>query len=230
LRYCPKCNTFKTLIDKSLDNQDKETTMTSNSLIDFSKTRNRVRLFLTVLFIFLIVTNSCPLQAQVPKVKPVLPLSQGTDGRLIYTSDERGNRVPDFSYCGYKASEQAIPQVSVQVVVPAKEGDATLRIQSALDYVASLLPDRDGFRGTVLLGKGIHSVEGGLKINASGVVLRGSGMGADGTVLIASGQDRRTLITVSGKNNMTLSAELKISDSYVPVNAVRFRVEKPGNM
>ena len=162
-----------------------------------------------------------------PKVKPVPPVSLGTDDRLAYTTDVRGNRVPDFSYCGYKASEQTIPQVPVRVVVPAKEGDATLRIQSALDYIASLLPDKNGFRGAVLLGKGIHSVEGGLKINASGLVLRGSGMGADGTVLIASGQDRRTLISVSGKNDNLLSTEVKITNAYVPVNAFRFKVAKP---
>jgi len=25
-------------------------------------------------------------------------------GRLVYTPDEQGNRVPDFSYCGYEQS------------------------------------------------------------------------------------------------------------------------------
>lgn len=178
-----------------------------------------------LLFIFLfsgtIVFASAPIA---PKLKPIPPIVLGADGHLVYTTDTQGNRIPDFSYCGYLASEQAIPTVPVRVVVPATEGDATLRIQSALDYIASLPTDKDGFRGAVLLGKGIHSVEGSLRINASGVVLRGSGTGSNGTVLLAAGTDRRTLIRISGKNDQKLSPEIKINRSYVPVNAMKFQL------
>ena len=76
------------------------------------------------------------LPAQKPE-KPVVPLSFER-GKLIYTADPNGDRIPDFSYCGYKASEQPIPTTPVKVIVPVTKGDATLRIQSALDYVASL--------------------------------------------------------------------------------------------
>jgi hypothetical protein len=62
------------------------------------------------------------------------------------------------------ASEQAIPNVPVRVVVPVKPGDATLRIQSALDYVAALPAGADGIRGAVLLNKGLYQVNGSLKI------------------------------------------------------------------
>ena len=62
-------------------------------------------------------------------------------GQLVYTSDQLGNRIPDFSYCGYMASEKPIPTVAVKVIVPVVKGDATLRIQAALDYVASLPVD-----------------------------------------------------------------------------------------
>lgn len=162
-----------------------------------------------------------------PGPRPLPPVSAGNDGRLAYTTDVRGNRIPDFSFCGYKASEEVIPDVPVRVIVPAKEGDATKRIQSALDYVASLPQDKNGFRGAVLLEKGTHSVYGGLRINVSGVVLRGSGTGADGTVLLAAGTDRRTLIRISGNNERKLSAEIKITDRFVPVNATVFHVEDP---
>src|ERR1044071_8250548 len=76
---------------------------------------------------------------------PPSPVSVGAGGRMVYSSDAFGNRIPDFSYCGYKASEQAIPNVPVRVVVPVGKGDATLRIQSALDYVGSLPVDKNGF-------------------------------------------------------------------------------------
>lgn len=184
-----------------------------------------------LLFIFLFSgTITFAANTVAPKVRPVPPISLGADGRLSYTTDAQGNRVPDFSFCGYNASEQAIPNVPVLVVVPAKEGDATLRIQSALDYVASLPADKDGFRGAVLLEKGIFSIDGSLIMNASGVVLRGCGAGPDGTVLLAAGTDRRTLIRVSGKNDKKRSPEFKITDKFVPVNATSFHVAETSGL
>jgi hypothetical protein len=200
------------------------------SLNVFLKRRDIIKLSLIVLFISLVATKGI---TQVPagqQIKPVPSLEVGKDGRMSYEADELGNRIPDFSYSGYKASEQAIPNVAVRVVVPAKEGDATLRIQAALDYVASLPPDKDGFRGVVLLGKGVHSIEGRLEINTSGVVLRGCGMGTEGTILIATGLDRRTLISVAGINDKKISKEVLITDAYVPVNAFRFNVAGPSGL
>jgi hypothetical protein len=164
-----------------------------------------------------------------PKPKNVLPISVGPNGKLIYSSDDQGNRVPDFSYCGYKAGEQSIPNVPIRVVVPVKEGDATLRIQAALDYVSSLAPDPSGIRGAVLLEKGTYQVFGNLKIKASGVILRGSGMNEGGTLLMAAGLDRQTLITIAGKHDQVIETEIKIKDIYVPVNANKLRVVTPNS-
>ena len=162
--------------------------------------------------------------------KEQAPVTVSKDGKLVYKADANGDRIPDFSYCGYMASNQAIPFVPVQVVVPNKKGDATLRIQSALDYVASLPADANGFRGAVLLNKGVYEVYGSLKINASGVILRGSGMGNDGTILLGAGKDRATLIQVAGKNDRKKSKEIKITDGYVPVNAFTFNVANPESL
>src|SRR5690349_25137634 len=76
------------------------------------------------------------------------------EGKLTYLPDANGDRVPDFSYCGYMLSETPIPDVPVKVIVPAMNTDATKKIQSAIDYVSSLPLDAAGFRGTVLLEKG----------------------------------------------------------------------------
>src|SRR5215218_3453865 len=96
--------------------------------------------------------------AQKP-AKPVSPLAPGK-GKIIYTPDALGNRIPDFSYCGYMASNESIPDVSVKIVVPPSKGDATNRIQSAIDYVSSLSADQNGFRGAVLLKKGVYTISG----------------------------------------------------------------------
>ncbi|GAB3996953.1 DUF6298 domain-containing protein [Spirosoma daeguense] len=173
----------------------------------------------TLLFAFLRIEET---YAQKNKPVPPKPVALGKDGRLTYTPDERGNRIPDFSYCGYKAGEQTIPNVAIKVVVPARKGDATRRIQAAIDYVASLPVDKDGFRGAVLLEKGTHEVAGSLRITASGVVLQGSGINA--TTLLGTGFSRDNLITISGKNDRQLSASIKVSDHYVPVNSTKINV------
>ena len=174
-----------------------------------------------------LITGQQALLAQ-KQVKPVPPL-YSEKGKLVYTPDTQGNRIPDFSYCGYKASEQPIPDVAVKVVVPVTKGDATLRIQSALDYVSSLPADANGFRGAVLLQKGTYEVFGQLRITASGVVLRGSGINA--TTIIGAGTGRLALIKIIGKNsNVKEQTALKITDAYVPVNAMRFQVDQSINL
>ncbi|WP_242695888.1 DUF6298 domain-containing protein [Desertivirga brevis] len=160
-----------------------------------------------------------------PKPKPFEPLS-AEGGKLVYSAYPNGDRIPDFSYAGYKAGEEAIPNLPVKVVVPVKPGDATLRIQSALDYVASLPADKSGFRGAVLLEKGKYEVGGALQIKASGVVLRGSGVN-NGTVLLGTGYDRQTLITLGGKGDQRLGAQVNITDAYVPVSSVKINVSNP---
>jgi hypothetical protein len=164
------------------------------------------------------------------KVKPVPPLLVDKQGRLQYTADSLGDRIPDFSYAGYMGGDQAIPDAPIKVVVPVTSGDATLRIQSALDYVASLPTNSNGLRGAVLLQKGNYEIAGALKINASGVVLRGSGMGDDGTILFGAGKSRETLISIAGKNDRKLSAVIKVADVYVPVNATELKLESTSSL
>jgi hypothetical protein len=176
------------------------------------------------LLIFLVL-HVAPATAQQRKKQEPLSVEQG---KLVYAADSLGNRVPDFSYAGYMAAAQPIPDVPVRVVVSLKKGDARFRIQSALDYVANMQPGSDGFRGAVLLEKGVHEVSGGLTINASGVVLRGSGAGNKGTVLLATGRSRETMIKVSGVPGRQLQNAILITDAYVPVNATSFSVGDPG--
>ncbi|EHQ30807.1 DUF6298 domain-containing protein [Mucilaginibacter paludis] len=165
-------------------------------------------------------------QAQkAPKqAKPLPPVAEGEGGRLVYAPDANGDRIPDFSYCGYRASEQAIPNVPIRVVVPVKKGDATLRIQSAIDYVASLPADEDGIRGAVLLEKGKYDVLGSLLIRNSGVVLRGSGNTLEGTIIVGGGKDRETLIRILGKKDKKLEGQVKITNAYLPVNSTEIKV------
>ena len=114
-------------------------------------------------------------------------------------------------------------------MVPVKAGDATARIQSAIDYVSKLPLDEHGFRGAVLLLPGKHEVYGQLRITASGVVLRGSGV--NNTTLVGAGTERLALIKIIGKNSINPEMTgIKITDEYIPVNAMSFHVDQSINI
>lgn len=171
-----------------------------------------------VFFLFLQQTAT----AQKP-VKPAAPLFYDK-GKLQYTPAPNGDRIPDFSYCGYMASEKPVPSVPVKILVPFAKGDATARIQAALDQLAALPRDENGFRGAVLLQKGNYEVSGQIRIKASGIVLRGSGVSQ--TTITGTGNGRLALIKIIGQNTISRDGfGMKILDPYVAVGAMQFRVD-----
>jgi hypothetical protein len=153
----------------------------------------------------------------------------GTDsnGRLTYEKDSRGNRIPDFSSCGYAGANRKIPDVHARVLVAPAEGDDGARIQAALDEVALLPIDDAGMRGAVVLLSGKFEIAGQLRLAASGVVLRGSGALDGGTTLVATGDDRRTLIHIVGTNNYRAqqSNAVAVIDDYAPVGATTLSLQ-----
>ncbi len=123
--------------------------------------------------------------------------------RLVYTADAEGNRIPDFSYAGYKYGDSPIPHVRTVKTVRPVEGDNTAHLQAAIDEVGQRTADASGFRGALLLAPGNYSVAGTLRVNQSGVVLRGSGDGADparDTIIQATGNTpvSRDVIVLGG--------------------------------
>ncbi len=178
----------------------------------------------------------------------------GENGHLVYTPDYRGNRIPDFSTVGYRAGGVPVPEVPVKVTLEPGTGDDTERIQAAIDEVGALPVDDNGFRGAVLLKAGAYEIGTELEINRSGVVLRGEGQGDlkelllnpdDGlsldefkaavqggntTVLIATGEERRTLIRIGGESGLSIQRDTgtEIIDRYVPVGTHTFHVDDAG--
>lgn len=172
-----------------------------------------MKLFLITLLLF-----SVSLTAKGAKDYPL----SVKDGKLTYQKDSLGNRIIDFSTCGYESSNLPIPQVASRIFVPWKAGDAYSRIQRAIDYVSALQPDAHGFRGAVLLDEGIFEISMPLRMTTSGVVLRG--MSRDATVLKKMGVARGAAIYIEGKDNLMVTDTLQISDEYLPVNATEVRL------
>jgi len=161
--------------------------------------------------------------------QPVPAVSVAPDGALRYSTDERGNRIIDFSHAGYRGGGVSLPDAPARLVVSPAPGDDGARIQHAIDRVSRMPIDvASGLRGAVVLASGRYEIAGALRIDASGVVLRGSGRsGPAASVLVAAGVSRRTLVVIGGTGT---PAELDgtrrpIVDPYVPVGARTFTVE-----
>lgn len=154
------------------------------------------------------------------------------DGRLLYSRDALGNRVPDFGDCGYEAGRTAIPEAPVKVTLDPADGDDCARIQAAIDQVAAMPMDASGIRGAVLLTAGEYRLSSTLKLHASGVVLRGAGASDTGTRLRATDPRQYTLVQIGGGGSRsTLSNTTRnITDKYVPVGSRSFNVENTGNL
>ncbi|MFP3904358.1 MAG: hypothetical protein ACLFWB_08975, partial [Armatimonadota bacterium] len=153
-------------------------------------------------------------------------LYPGEDGKLVYAENDRGDHIPDFSNCGYMGGGVALPEVPARIVVEPGSVDRE-RIQSAIDMVAGLPPDESGFRGAVVLEPGRYMIDDTINITAGGIVLRGSGNGEDGTVLVATKRKQHTLISIRGEGSWDEieGTRHQITDEYVPVGARSFHVD-----
>ncbi|MEO5924227.1 MAG: hypothetical protein ABIR70_10405 [Bryobacteraceae bacterium] len=189
---------------------------------------------------------SAAARAQVADIPPTVSrIYPGPDGKLVYVPDEQGNTIQDFSHAGYGGGGVPIPTIQVKETVWPVMGDNTANIQAAIDKVSALPLDKFGFRGAVLIKMGYYKMATPLRIQASGVVLRGEGMGDTGTVLIGTGNPRAaagggpggpgggqpTLIRIAGATGATAQEETKqaVLDEYVPVGARSFRVASASN-
>ncbi|WP_448702377.1 hypothetical protein ACFGVR_08495 [Mucilaginibacter sp. AW1-3] len=152
-----------------------------------------------------------------------------TDNSLTYHQDEEGNTLPDFSRVGYHEGDEPIPDIPVVKTVEAPaDGNGQQLIQDAITEVAKLKPGANGFRGAILLKKGIYKVADSLRISTGGIVLRGEGSDKNGTIIIATGKGQRSLLHVSGRGNIREADDkVKIVDDFVPVGAKSFNVQTP---
>lgn len=179
-----------------------------------------------VLFAGLFLFNVLSLPAQ------NFPLKINEKNQIEYEMDRLGNRILDFSYCGYNNSENQIPDVPVKVYVHYTKGEQSERIQRAIDYVSDLKPDKNGVRGAVLIGEGTFTIKNPLRISKSGVVLRG--VTPDKTILVKQGVDRGSAIYIEGEKDVHVLDSMKLVSPYIPVNVRTLDIDdasslKPGD-
>jgi hypothetical protein len=158
----------------------------------------------------------------------------GDDGKLVYKTTERGDRIMDFSHAGYMGGGVALPNVPTKRVLhPSGGDDDTALIQAAIDEV-SALPMVDGFRGAVILAPATtFNLQGTIRISASGVVLRGGPISNGPKATLKLAGRPHGAISVGGPRAQRGAAsqaqddfQTAISDAYVPSGAASFNVEK----
>ena len=182
----------------------------------------------TILLLASLLCSSPLLSAQV--FDPLTVTSESID----FNTYPNGDRVPDYSFAGYTAGSQPLPDVltlsKMPVIKLEAKGlreDMTYEIQAAIDHISTLPLREDGFRGVVLLGEGEFNIRGSLKIAESGVILRGQG---SKTILRASGLSRDTAVLLEGKNDKTFSEAIEITAAYTPVGSDRIQLASGHNL
>ncbi len=152
-------------------------------------------LFPVFLLFFQIVINGQDWQSNI--------VHYDNEGKLVYVRDSEGNEIADFSYAGYKGGGVTIPNVPIVKTLSPLQGDNTSQIQNAINEVGFMQPDANGYRGAILLEPGIYRINGTIRLNMSGVVLRGSGEGEDSlsnSILygIGNSPNQRTIVIAGG--------------------------------
>ncbi|MDF2922169.1 MAG: hypothetical protein K0R57_1083 [Paenibacillaceae bacterium] len=164
-------------------------------------TRNR---FTTAILAALLLTPLLPAHpgAVEASSSSVVYLENGALQYNAYANEGEANavnRMPDFSYAGYKGGGVALPvrsSIPVKATLSPSGGDDRAQIQNAINTVSALSPDANGFRGAILLTAGTYQVGDTLHMEQGGVVLRGEGQGADGTILLGTSAVAYNLLEV----------------------------------
>ena len=149
------------------------------------------------------------------------------NGSLTYVPDNKGNIIPDFSRVGYYNGDKKIPDIPVvKTISPSVDGSSEQIIQSAINEVSKLPLNKNGFRGAILIKKGIYKIPGTIRIDATGIVLRGEGDTHEGTKLLSTAKKQLSLVSVSGSGNIheIPGSRIKITDEYVPVGTTTFSI------
>lgn len=164
--------------------------------------------------------------------QPVTLVRVSPDGTIACPPyNTQGDTVPDFSFCGYGGGGVRLPDVPVKTTVTPRTDrqDDLPALQAAVDALAKTPIDANGFRGAILLRRGVYRLSDTLRVAASGIVLRGEGDSETGTLLYGTGLKEYTLINFKGGEKTLLpDTRQPIADAYVPIGSRVIRIPDAG--
>ena len=147
-----------------------------------------------------------------------LPAVTGTHVNWKNLKSPAGDGIPDFSYCGYHASNDKLPSMDsdpTKTLWPSMGGNQSQTIQNALNEIST-----DG-GGTLLLKAGVYNLTGTLTI-PDHTVLRGEGR--DKTILRPPNANAVFVTMGATVETPLITPVANITDEYVPVGASTFNL------
>jgi len=185
---------------------------------------------MSIRFSLLILMTSAALTAFADQVDRQNWVTMGKDDKLVYRTTPRGDRVLDFSYAGYMGGGVKLPHAPVGATLsPGTSGDDTDRIQKALDELGARASAQNP--QALLLLPGEYRCSSALNLAHSGVVLRGGGSGAQGTVIKMAGQPHAAFsLGDKGSPSTGDGNPIAMTDAYIPSGATRFSVSDAGGL
>lgn len=145
---------------------------------------------------------------------------------ISYAAPKKEVYIPmDFSTCGYHASEQAIPNVPAVYTIPVSNPEY---IQQAIDKLSAQKPNKQGFRGAIVLQAGEYHITSPLRISASGIIIRGAGKSA--TKIIKEGVDRGAAIYIEGGRSVLSEDTMFVSDQKVKAGSTTLSLSSVANL
>jgi len=175
--------------------------------------KNRIFGIALILFTLFSAPNNASSQNWQSKL-----ISIDNNGQLIYHKHNNGAVIPDFSHVGYESGKAVIPEIKVVESIEPIAGDNLENIQKAINKVCKKKLNKQGYRGALLLKKGIYHVNGTIVVPASGVVIKGEGNSLDKTVIIETATNKQDLVVYKGKGRLSVNHKNKqrIKDKLVP--------------
>ncbi|MEJ5961881.1 peptidoglycan-binding protein [Pedobacter immunditicola] len=155
------------------------------------------------------------------------------NNKLVYNQDKEFNRIPDFSFAGYKNSNVDVPAIKnvIRTISPIP-GDNTDHINKAIQASKNVPKDDHGQRGVLLLKKGKYDVYGIINVDVDGLVIRGEGSGNnpdEATVIYGRGNSpaqRNIMVVGSGtKKWQKATLQTDIVTDFVQVSSNSFEIK-----
>lgn len=159
---------------------------------------------------------------------------------LGYLENERGDKIIDFSYAGYKGSGISLPEFDSvideeDIITLTPNGvDDTLQIQNAINTISSQSINSNGFRGGVLLTSGVFYISDRVDISTGGIIIKGSGgdiRSQHRTIIVDNSVNEWATFFVNPGGRPQLESDSKeIMDDYVAVGSFEFTVSDINNL
>jgi hypothetical protein len=159
----------------------------------------------------------------------LFPSDEGRYARATLRRDDHRYRLPDFSFAGYRAGEEPIPDVPVAITLTPQPGDNAVHINRAIRRLSKRTPGPHGFRGTILLDKGTFEIQSQIRIFRDGIVIAGNGPGktyvyvnstdfARKSAFLVQGPDSDNWLSFpEGERRYALTADAADQDTFVVV-------------